>query len=118
MTKIYSIITIAFLLNITESIKAQTSTLPTDTASLPYSVADILSTIQDAVENPSETNVYVKMMYDMGDFPKLKVGEAISENEWKILRAWIIQNPTHVEKLLIARKKNHDKFFNPGTINH
>lgn len=118
MTKIYSIITIVFLLNITESIKAQTSTLPTDTASLPYSVADILSTIQGAVENPSETNMYVKMVFDMSDFPELKIGEAITENEMQILKAWITQNPAQVEKLLIARKKNHDKFFNPGTVNH
>lgn len=117
MTKIYSTIVFVSFLLVAGATKAQTSTLPTDTASLPFVVADIVTTIQDAVEQPSETNAYVKMMFEMSGFPELNVGQAMSETELDNLKAWIIQNPAEIEKLLIARKKNHDKYFNPGTIN-
>jgi len=88
---------------------------PSDVAVLPYEVADILATIDDAENAPSEANAYVKMVLNDPTFPPKAGNSEKAANKYRWAKEdWIRSNPDKVEKLLIARKKNYDKYFNSG----
>lgn len=87
---------------------------PTDRAELPYNVEEMVALIQNAYEAPEETNAYALMVEDFPGIPAMKVGEKLSKGQVKRLTKWVEENPSAIESLLIARKKNYDKYFNPA----
>ena len=48
-------------------------------------------------------------------FPALELGQTLSKAQVKKVTKWVETNPAVIEQLLIARKKNHDLYFNPET---
>jgi hypothetical protein len=89
--------------------------MPTDTAVLPYNVSEMVQLIRDAYEAPVQTNAYVQMVEEDQDFPSLTLGEAFTDKKLKMVTKWVKTHPAQIESLLIARKKNHDIYFNPAT---
>ena len=88
---------------------------PTDRAELPYNVLEMVELIQTAYEAPVESNAYVQMVANAEGFPALELGQTLSKAQVKKVTKWVETNPAVIEQLLIARKKNHDLYFNPET---
>ena len=95
---------------------SQSSTLhATDAQVLPYNVDEMVNTIQQAIEQPVVENEYAQMVLSEPGFPSVTVGEVINKKKLQKIEDWVSANPGSIEKLLIARKENYDKFFNPET---
>lgn len=86
--------------------------IPTDMVVLPYDVDEMVSLIEEAYTAPVQTNEYVQMLNDHQDFPSLTLGEPLKKSDKKALTQWVETHPASIEALLIARKKNHDTYFN------
>lgn len=90
--------------------------IPSDTASLPYSVVEMVNEIQVAIETPSQTNEYAHFVLQESNFPSgIVVGTPLTVTQKQNLVSWVKSNPKAIETLLIERKKNYDKYFNPAT---
>lgn len=108
------VLSISVLLSIFtyQGINAQ---IPSDTASLPFVVTEIVNLIEESIEQPVQTNEYVQMVFDFQGFPTgLTLGQSIDSQQRQAIRQWVVSNPSYIEKLLIARKKNYDLYFNPA----
>lgn len=66
----------------------------------------------DAIEAPTKFNAFAKQFINSPSFPKKT--NVIKQDEYKKeINAWLIANPTMTNKILIERKKSHDKLYGP-----
>jgi hypothetical protein len=86
---------------------------PSDVAQLPYDVSEMVQLIRVALEAPEAHNTYVQLVLLEQDFPSLSLGAPCSKKQLKDLTEWVETHPAAIERLLIARKKNHDFYHNP-----
>ncbi|MEX2595824.1 MAG: hypothetical protein WEC59_02760 [Salibacteraceae bacterium] len=95
------------LILISSNIQAQASDAP----GLPYHVPTIMEIIEEAVENPSDTNAFVSMLFEKEDFPKVTLGKSLSNGEKDAIRNWVEIHIQEMQEFQQARKKNYDKFY-------
>lgn len=101
---------ICFVITVSSfSLQAQ---LATDLTALPYEVDEVVGVIQEAFEAPTDTNSYVMFISNEPGFPTLSTQTTLNANEVDAIRDWVSTHPESIEKLLIARKKNYDAYFN------
>lgn len=104
-----------FSLGDTQAQSQQPYDIPSDMAVLPYQVDAVTQTIKEALESPVETNEYVQMVLTDPGFPQVTVGEPLDAPTIEAIEEWVAASPEAIEALLIAEKKNYDKYFNPAT---
>ena len=79
--------------------------IPSDVEQLPYNVDEVVTVIDDAVNTPTNENNYVNDWLTGVSYP-------VTEPNIVARKQWLAKNQEAVTELLIARKKNYDK-YNP-----
>lgn len=82
-----------------------------DAPGLPYHVPTIMEIIEDAVEQPTDTNAFVQMLFEHQDFPKVKLGSELSEEKKMAIQEWVETHVPEMQAFQWQRKVNYDKFY-------
>lgn len=83
----------------------------TDAPGLPYHVPTIMEIIQDAVEQPTDTNAFVQMLFDHEEFPAIELGSPLSEQQKEDIQTWVETHVPEMQEFQWQRKVNYDKFY-------
>lgn len=93
-------------------IYAQSSDQNTSPASTEQNRFEAIIICLDAVEAPTKYNAFAKAFINQPSFPKKT--NNISQEDFKTeIKVWLISNPAITDKILVARKKAHDKLYGP-----
>lgn len=82
-----------------------------DAPGLPYHVPTIMEIIEEAVEQPTDTNAFVQMLFEHEDFPKVKLGAALTEQKKEAIQEWVETHVPEMQEFQWQRKVNYDKFY-------
>jgi hypothetical protein len=89
------------------TVKAQA----TDAPGLPYHVPTIMEIIEDAAEQPTDTNAFVQMLFDHEEFPEIVLGEPLSAQQKEDIQVWVETHVPEMQEFQWQRKVNYDKFY-------
>ena len=82
-----------------------------DAPGLPYHVPTIMEIITDAVEQPTDTNAFVSMLYEAQDFPPIVLGQALDNQTLNDIQVWVETHVAIMQEFQKERKRNYDKFY-------
>ena len=82
-----------------------------DAPGLPYHVPAIMEIITDAVEQPTDTNGFVSMLFEAQDFPEVVMGEALDNETLAEIQVWVETHVAIMQEFQKERKRNYDKFY-------
>ena len=107
-----SIFLLALLAFVGKGLYAQSSDQNTSEATPEQNRFEATVICIDAVEAPTKYNAFAKEFINIPSFPK-KTKENPKDAFKKAINAWLLANPTMAKKILMARKKAHDKLYGP-----
>jgi len=82
-----------------------------DAPGLPYHVPTIMEIITEAVEQPTDTNAFVSMLYEAQDFPAIVLGQALDNATLADIQTWVETHVVIMQEFQKERKRNYDKFY-------
>lgn len=82
-----------------------------DAPGLPYHVPTIMEIIEDAVEQPTDTNAFVQMLFEHEEFPVIQLGQPLTAEQKDAIQVWVETHIPEMQEFQWQRKVNYDKFY-------
>jgi hypothetical protein len=83
----------------------------TDAPGLPYHVPTIMEIIEDAVEQPTDTNAFVQMLFEHEEFPEVQLGQPLNAQQKDDIQVWVETHVPEMQEFQWQRKVNYDNFY-------
>ena len=82
-----------------------------DAPGLPYHVPAIMEIITDAIENPTDTNEFVDMLFNAQEFPSISKGTPLQSSTFSAIETWVSTQVEIMKEFQKERKRNYDKYY-------